>query len=762
MLDGGAGADTLIGGTGNDTYVVDNVGDVITENLGEGTDLVQSSSTYTLGANVENLTLTGSAAIDGTGNALNNFITGNAGDNVLDGGAGTDTLIGGTGNDTYVVDNVGDVVTENASEGTDTVDSSITYTLGANVEDLTLTGSSAINGTGNTLANIIIGNSASNSLSGGSGNDILYGGLGADTLDGGTGSDVFVYFSRDESAGASVDTIKNFVSGTDVIDVHEALAHSVSWTFANGVSTVSVVTADGTMTINVQGTVVASDFVITSNLIWGTDANDTLTGTSTNEFLFGGLGADKMTGGDGDDYYFVDNVGDQVIETAGGGHDTVESQVSYVLPSDLEDLLLAGAAAINGSGNALDNTIVGNSAANTLTGGDGNDTLVGGDGDDTLDGGTGADTMVGGLGDDTYVVDNAADVVTENAGEGTDTVQASINYTLGANVENLTLTGSSALNGTGNALNNVITGNSAANVLNGGAGADTMAGGLGDDTYVVDNAGDMVTENGGGGTDLVTASASFVLGANVENLTLAGSAAINGTGNALNNVILGNAAANVLDGGAGADTMAGGTGDDTYVVDNAGDVALENASKGTDTVVSSMADYTLGANIENLTLAEGAINGRGNDVANTIVGNGGNNLLFGNGGDDTLTGGAGNDELLGDTGNNDMYGGTGDDIYAVDSAGDQITEYAGEGVDTVYTTISYTLPENCENLSVLAANVVATGNELDNVITSNNASGIVLRGMGGNDQLIGYSDNDTLDGSTGADTMAGGSATTRM
>ena len=473
VLDGGAGADTLIGGTGNDTYVVDNVGDVITENLGEGTDLVQSSSTYTLGANVENLTLTGSAAIDGTGNALNNFITGNAGDNVLDGGAGTDTLIGGTGNDTYVVDNVGDVVTENASEGTDTVNLSITYTLGANVEDLTLTGSSAINGTGNTLANIIIGNSASNSLSGGSGNDILYGGLGADTLDGGTGSDVFVYFSRDESAGASVDTIKNFVSGTDVIDVHEALAHSVSWTFANGVSTVSVVTADGTMTINVQGTVVASDFVITSNLIWGTDANDTLTGTSTNEFLFGGLGADKMTGGDGDDYYFVDNVGDQVIETAGGGHDTVESQVSYVLPSDLEDLLLAGAAAINGSGNALDNTIVGNSAANTLTGGDGNDTLVSGEWRRHARRRNGRRHDGRRAGDDTYVVDNAGDVVTENAGEGTDPVQRRSTTRSAANVENLTLTGSRAINGTGNALNNVITGNAGATTCSTAARART-------------------------------------------------------------------------------------------------------------------------------------------------------------------------------------------------------------------------------------------------------------------------------------------------
>ena len=141
----------MMGGAGNDIYVVDAAGDVVTELAGEGTDLVQSSVSYTLSADVENLTLTGTAAINATGNALNNTLTGNTGANILDGGAGDDTMIGGTGNDTYVVGSVGDVVTETSTTGgTDTVLSSISYALGTNLENLTLTGTDNINATGNT------------------------------------------------------------------------------------------------------------------------------------------------------------------------------------------------------------------------------------------------------------------------------------------------------------------------------------------------------------------------------------------------------------------------------------------------------------------------------------------------------------------------------------------------------------------------------------------------------------------------------------
>jgi Ca2+-binding RTX toxin-like protein len=215
-IDGGKGNDVLVGGKGNDTYILDEwltssndkTADRIGELKGEGTDLVKASVTYGLDDNVENLTLTGSKAINGGGNALVNVIGGNSaanslygevgndtlsgagGNDVLDGGTGADKMTGGTGNDLYLVDNKGDKVIEAAKGGTDTVMASITYTLGTNVEDLELTGTGKINGTGNTAANVLLGNDAANTLKGLAGNDSLLGGKGNDVLTGGAGLDI--------------------------------------------------------------------------------------------------------------------------------------------------------------------------------------------------------------------------------------------------------------------------------------------------------------------------------------------------------------------------------------------------------------------------------------------------------------------------------------------------------------------------------------------------------------------------------------------
>jgi len=209
-LNGGAGDDTLYGGAGNDIYIVDSLGDMVNENGGEGTDTVQfgvALEIYTLPDNVEHLTLTGTA-LNGTGNALPNKITGNAGNNTLDGGAGNDLLIGGAGDDTYYVDSTLDGITEGASAGTDLVYSSVTFTLAANIENLTLT---------ETGVNINInaaGNSANNILTGNSGNNILNGGPGIDTLNGGDGDDTYVVDTLTDTItdSAGTDTIQSSIT----------------------------------------------------------------------------------------------------------------------------------------------------------------------------------------------------------------------------------------------------------------------------------------------------------------------------------------------------------------------------------------------------------------------------------------------------------------------------------------------------------------------------------------------------------------------
>ncbi len=246
-------------------------------------------------------------------------------------------------------------------------------------------------------------------------------------------------------------------------------------------------------------------------------------------------------------------------------------------------------------GSSSNDRIIGNAIANILRGSNGNDYLSGGNGDDslygeahndrlegeagndTLDGGGGNDTLIGGVGNDTYVVDTTADVISEATSAGIDTVNSSISYSLGANLERLTLTGNSAINGTGNTLNNTITGNAAANTLNGGTGNDTLIGGGGNDTYFVDSTGDVVNEAPSAGIDMVNASISYTLGANLEQLALTDNRAINGTGNALNNLIRGNAAANTLRGGAGNDTLNGWAGNDTLVGELGNDLLIGGA-----------------------------------------------------------------------------------------------------------------------------------------------------------------------------------------
>jgi Ca2+-binding RTX toxin-like protein len=290
-------------------------------------------------------------------------------------------------------------------------------------------------------------------------------------------------------------------------------------------------------------------------------------------------------------------------------------------------------------------TVFGGNGADHLLGNDGDDSLSGGNGSDTLDGGAGNDTMLGGNGpdllrggadDDTYIITATGDTVVENSGEGIDHVVSSISYTLGANVENLTLTGTADIDGTGNELDNRIVGNSGDNVLDGldgndtldgGEGADTTDGGNGDDVFIVDNAGDVVIEAEDGGNDTVFSSVSYTLtaGQEIENLTLTGNANINGTGNEFANWINGNGGMNVLDGGGGDDTVVG----------------------------------------------EGNLD--------TLLGGEGNDNLFGRVNHDVLDGGEGDDTLKGGIGNDTVTGGDGNDVFVFEDLGsvpvDTVTDF---------------------------------------------------------------------------------------
>lgn len=338
------------------------------------------------------------------------------------------------------------------------------------------------------------------------------------------------------------------------------------------------------------------------DVLLGVAGDDFLAGGTGNDTLDGGAGTDWMRGGIGHDQYIVDDVSDRVFELMNQGVDTVFASVSFSLSKHVENLALTGADAVGGVGNALANIMTGNDAANLLEGLEGADTLSGAGGDDTLDGGAGVDSLNGGEGNDSYVLDRAADLVTEEVDAGIDTVITSISYALGRNLERLELIGSANSNGTGNELNNALVGNdgrnkligregddtlsggSGADRLDGGSGIDQMDGGLGNDVYIVDNLGDVVFEFAGAGKDRVESSVSFTLAENIETLRLMGSGHLNGTGNDSNNLLLGNTGRNLLSGGRGADTLDGGAGSDGLSGGTGSDVFVFKAGYGADRV----------------------------------------------------------------------------------------------------------------------------------------------------------------------------------
>jgi serralysin len=650
---GGAGADTLTGGSGEDVYIVHGVGERVVEVAGGGIDEVRTAlDTFSLAgiANVEDLTYTGAANFTGTGNTLANVITGGDGDDLIDGKSGADLMIGGEGDDTYVVDNALDAIIESGS-GWDLVRSSVSYTLGGDIESLELTGTANLTATGNAGANHITGNTGAN---------LIDGLAGADTMLGGAGNDSYVV---DDSSDVVVEEADQ---GTDTVKLAATFADT-NYTLGENVENAIVLGAGGVALTGNAG----------ANRLTGGDGGDSLDG---------GDGTDTLAGGLGNDTYVL-GAGDMVSEVASGGVAdeivTTMTEVSLAGYANVENLTYTGTGGFIGTGSAAANVIVSGAGA------------------DLLSGGAGADTLRGGAGGDTYIVDNVADVVDELGMDGAvDLVRSSVSYTLGAGVEQLELQGvSSNISGTGNELDNVITGNAGSNRLDGAGGADTMVGGSGADTYVVDHALDVVTELASGGMDLVqTTLSSFDLGSvsEVENLLFTGSGGFSGAGNTLANSITGGDADDTLTGGdgndvlnggagndsmsgdAGADVMRGGSGNDTYVLDVSTDRAIESIGEGVDTVVASF-NYTLGANLENLVLTGSAVNGLGNGLDNLILGTSTANSMTGSTGHDTLVGGGGADTLLGGAGFDRIVvadlafakvdGGTDQDVLAFGFAG---------------------------------------------------------------------------------------------
>jgi Ca2+-binding RTX toxin-like protein len=572
---------------------------------------------------------------------------------------------------------------------------------------------------GTNLDDILIGGAAGEEIHGGAGDDFIDGQDGSDLIYGEDGDDTIV-----GSVGAGSDYYDGG-AGRDFVTYYDAFA---------GVRVNLSLTTNHAQSMNADDAGIGIDQLVNIEDVEGTRFDDSITGNSVANLLIGAEGNDSLSGGSGDDT-LMPGLGDDVVN-GGSGYDTVDySDVNHAIYVSLDIAAAQSTGAGHDTlisiervvGSAYNDVLGGNSLNNILYGMGGADRLSGGAGNDVLDGGTGADRMTGGLGNDTFYIDHASDLVFENAGEGTDTAIVTIpmSCALSANIENLTFTAAGpelddgwedaqpdqVLQLIGNASNNILTASDGANLLDGGAGADRMSGGKGEDHYIVDNIHDVVIEYADPGdgpydtVDTVYSSVTYTISNYyVENLTLTGTANINGTGNGADNLIMGNDGANTLkggwgydqlyggdgndtlDGGAEVDMMAGGTGNDIYIVDNVDDQVTEGPGEGSDTIKASVS-YQIGYEVENLQLTGSAnINGYGNFGDDVITGNSGANYLSGSYGNDKLYGNAGNDVIDGGDGNDAIYGGSGADVLTGGTGADNFYfangEFGGSSVAT--------------------------------------------------------------------------------
>jgi len=602
-------------------------------------------------------------------------------------------------------------------------------------------------------------------LNGAGGNDILVAGYG-DDVDGGAGADTLSLSLGGALSGVTIDLSGItgpglFTGAGGTIQNIETLDHLTGSAFAD---TITVGTQMSLLTVDAGG---GDDKAI------GSGSSVEFHGGTGNDTFVSGIAGDRFDGGAGFDTadYSQFTSGLSVTlgatdgaEGTGPGGDVL-IRVEQILGTAFADTLTGG---------GQDDALIGNAGDDSLAANGGSDTLNGGSGNDTLDGGAGGDVMDGGSGDDRFYVDNSADRVTEAAGGGNDQVITDADWVLGAGqeIELVTVGGTGWWHLTGNELANNLVGNAGSNmmwgqdgndtisggdgndIIDGGAGSDQMIGGAGNDFFYVNDAGDSVVEDANGGRDKVAATVSHTLGQNVEDLALQGSAALSGTGNALDNGIWGNDGNNDLRGGGGDDTIEGGGGDDrmdggagndNYVVQNWGDQVVEAAGGGADSVRADVS-WTLGAGQEVELITAGlpyAYELTGNELANTIIGNdianilhgmAGNDSLTGNGGDDTLDGGDGSDQLDGGVGHDMLIGGDGADVLAGGGGNDHIYgQSVGGGAD--------------------GADSISGGDGMDYL--QGNAGNDTIDGGAGADRINGGADNDLITAGTGSDTVNG-------
>ena len=689
-LDGGTGADSLVGGAGDDLYVIDNAADTLTENANEGTDTVRSSVSRTLAVNFENLELLGAAAINGTGNASANILTGNAAANQLNGGAGADSMSGGAGNDTYSVDNAGDVIIEAANAGTDVVQSTGSYVLGTNVENLILTGASAINGTGNALANAITGNAAANRISAGKGNDSILAGAGNDTL----------------NAGVGLDTVKG-EAGSDLLQI--------DWTSLVGATITRTVRKDGAgATASFSGSYTAKNSAgaVLSSVTFDTIENLTLNGQAVDlNFAVAAPGvtikrtstatATTEQGGTVQYSVVLDKAPMENVAIAFSSTDLTEGKVNtpsltftpqnWSTPQTLtiqgvDDYLNDGNVAYNitgrittddlnynrivikpiallnnDDGRDIDQTIYGTDDTDYLEGKDGNDRIYGKGGQDQLKGGIGNDRVYGQEDDDRLFGEAGNDQL--YGGYDDDKLDGGIGNDFLFGEQGL----DTLLGGDGN------------DYLDGGIENDSMVGGAGNDTYLVDSAGDKINDLGAT-TDIDTVQViqtiNYTLPTNIENAAINATGNANLTGNGLNNGLTGNSDKNILDGGVGNDSLSGGLGADS-LLGGVGNDAL-NGGAGNDTFQGGdgvdLADFAAAGVDMSIDLTTGRATGDGTDLLFNME-----NILAGEG-DDKLNGNTGANDLDGGLGADSLNGGAGNDTLS----GCFYGSYGGRGeIDTI-------------------------------------------------------------------------------